>query len=371
MFEAMNAVEAQYENYLPEPILVPGIVSAESAGISAAYQVARSLYPQSRERSVWEATLFETMATISEGVPKQAGIVLGQLVANRILASRDNDGSNAAEVYSSSGLPGGWERTAPDFLPPLLPHWGQVRPMAVSDILDYQPGPPPDLSSAQFAAAIDEVMRLGRVDSSERSEEQTEIALFWADGGGTATPPGHWNRIASQISVTKQVSSLDRARTFSLLNLALADAGIASWNAKYHYDFWRPIDAIRKADRDGNEQTIGDATWLPMLRTPPFPSYTSGHSTFSSAAATVLTKVYGDNYSFASRSDALSGLTQKPLEQIVKRQFASFIEAAEEAGQSRIYGGIHFQFDNSAGWSTGQSIGDYVVNNLLRPQIKL
>jgi len=366
MFEAMNAVAAEFTSYLDEPILVSASVSAEAAGIVAAYQVARSLYPGSRELAVWEATRFETLATVAEGTAKQAGMELGQMVAARILATRVNDGSDAAEVHIGSEIPGGWARTAPDFLPPLLPHWGRVRPLAVQDVLEFRPGPPPDLSTSDYAAAVDEVMRLGRFDSSERTAEQTEIALFWADGGGTATPPGHWNRIATRISVVEQESTLQRARTLALLNLAMADAGIASWDAKYLYDFWRPIDAIRRADQDGNADTTLDTSWLPLVRTPPFPAYTSGHSTFSGAAAAVLTALYGEDIAFASQSDAHSGLTQRPLTQIVERQFSSFAEAAEEAGQSRIYGGIHFQFDNSAGLAAGQSIGGFVVENLLR-----
>lgn len=368
MFEAMNAVKKEYRSYLPEPTVVQGLVSAEASGVSAAYHVAKSIYPDARELSVWESTLFETMATIPDGTPKTAGFQLGQTIASNILATRNSDGSNAAEIYSSAGLPGHWDRTAPDLLPPLLPHWGQVRPLAVQDILEYRPEPPPDLSSSQYAAAVDEVMRLGSVDSTERTPDQTEIALFWADGGGTATPPGHWNRIAMRISAAQQDASLYRARMLALLNLALADAAIASWDAKYHYDFWRPVDAIRKADSDGNELTTANTTWLPLLRTPPFPSYTSGHSTFSSAAAAVLTRIYGAGYNFASRSDSHSGLTQKPLTNEVTRQFSSFIEAAREAGQSRIYGGIHFDFDNEAGFTAGQSVGHYVMDHLLQDQ---
>jgi hypothetical protein len=154
---------------------------------------------------------------------------------------------------------------------------------------------------------------------------------------------------------------------FALLNIAEADAGIASWDAKYAYDLWRPIDAIRRADIDGNDATVVDAAWTPLINTPPFPTYTSGHSTFSGAADAVLSSFFGANVSFTSQSDGHEGFSQRPLgtSQIVSRNFASFAQAADEAGRSRIYGGIHFQFDNSAGLSAGRALGGYVVQNLL------
>jgi len=226
---------------------------------------------------------------------------------------------------------------------------------------------PPALDSVEYAAAVDQVMRLGRVDSSERTAGQTEIAVFWADGGGSATPPGHWNRIATELSLASQQSTLERARTLALLNLALADAGISAWDTKYTYDFWRPIDAIREAEDDGDDATVSDSTWQPLLRTPPHPTYTSGHSTFSGAGASVLSSIFGDNVTFATRSDGHTGLTQRPLASISTRYFDSLWEAAEEAGISRIYGGIHYSFDNTAGLSSGDAIGQYVSSHWLMP----
>jgi hypothetical protein len=159
------------------------------------------------------------------------------------------------------------------------------------------------------------------------------------------------------------------ARLLALLNVALADAGIASWDAKYAYDLWRPIDAIRRGETDGNDLTVADPTWMPLLKTPPFPTYTSGHSTFSGAADTVLTAFFGDNIEFAVPSDGHSGFTQRPLAegQVITRSFTSFAQAADEAGRSRIYGGIHFQFDNAAGLAAGRALGAFVTERLLRP----
>jgi len=159
---------------------------------------------------------------------------------------------------------------------------------------------------------------------------------------------------------------LETARTLALLNIAMADAGIASWEAKYHYDVWRPADAIRQADQDGNAETQGDPTWIPLLKTPPFPAYTSGHSTFSGAASTVLTHLFGSDVPFESTSDGHLAAEQRPLDpaQIVTRRFNSFEAAAEEAGLSRIYGWIHFYFDNTAGILLGDRVGAAAVSRL-------
>jgi membrane-associated phospholipid phosphatase len=212
-------------------------------------------------------------------------------------------------------------------------------------------------------------MQLGSKTSTVRTLDQTAIANFWADGGGTFTPPGHWNRIAADTSLENNQSLIDSARTMVLLNVALADAGISCWDAKYHYDLWRPIDAIRKADTDGNPTTLQDALWTPLLVTPPFPAYTSGHSTFSAASARVLTRLFGEGYPFSTQLDQPTNSNQinfDPAKRVI-RSFNGFDQAAEEASMSRIYGGIHFIFDGQEGLSAGYSIGDLVFSTKLRP----
>ncbi|MCI0539608.1 MAG: vanadium-dependent haloperoxidase, partial [Verrucomicrobiales bacterium] len=180
---------------------------------------------------------------------------------------------------------------------------------------------------------------------------------------GTETPPGHWNRVAQQLAERKGLSLLESARLFALLNLALADAGIVAWDAKYAYDWWRPITAIRAADVDDNPATELDPTWTPLISTPPFPEHVSGHSTFSAAAAVVLAAFHGsDQFAFTVPSDGLFGLA---------RSFNRFSEAADEAGRSRIYGGIHFQAANIEGQKAGRQVGEYVVGNYLRSRESL
>jgi membrane-associated phospholipid phosphatase len=243
-----------------------------------------------------------------------------------------------------------------------------VTPFATTSATQFGPPAPPLINSPEYAAAVDEVQRLGSLNSTERTTEQTEIALFWADGGGTSTPAGHWNQIAADIALGQAGSLWENSRLFAALNTAMADAGIAAWTAKYSYDLWRPVDAIRRGDTDGNDATAVDPSWTPLLRTPPFPSYISGHSSFSGAAESVLAAAFGANLHFTTRADGHTGFTQRPLSDslITTRSFDSFAEAADEAGQSRVYGGIHYQFDNQAGLAMGRQIGTFVIDNFFR-----
>lgn len=366
MFDAANAVTGQYDGYRVD-LSEQTDASEGAAAAAAAFEVAKSLYSAVDEIAVWQASLQETLVQIPDSPAKTLGVALGQRVGQAILADRVNDGTKSSSIYEPSSAVGAWRRTFPDYLPPLLPQWPNVKPFALEHGDSLRPEPPPSITSVEYQTAVDEVMRMGGFHSSERTAEQTEIALFWADGGGTATPPGHWNSIATDVTIEQSTDLLETARTFALLNIAMADAGIASWDAKYHYGVWRPIDAIRQADQDGSLETQGDPTWIPLLKTPPFPSYTSGHSTFSGAASAVLTHLFGSHVTFYSQSDGHGAAEQRPLDpsQIVTRHFTSFSQAAEEAAQSRIFGGIHFRFDDLAGRNLGEQIGAFVTERLL------
>jgi membrane-associated phospholipid phosphatase len=260
--------------------------------------------------------------------------------------------------YTPGTNPGDWQPTPPAFLPALAPQWPYVTPFAMTSGSKLRPAPPPALDTTAYAAAFNEVKSLGRADSTTRTDEQTQIARFWNDGLGTAFAMGYWNRIAAQVATDRGLSLVQDARLFALLNIAEADAHIACWDAKYAYNLWRPVTAIRAADTDNNPATDPDATWTPLLVTPNFPSYTSAHSTLSGAAAEVLTALFGDSYHFTVGSEGVPGVT---------RSFSSFEGAAAEAGQSRIYGGIHFQFDNQGGLASGHALGQFVVGNFLLP----
>lgn len=333
--------------------VAPSGVSRRAAVAAAAHRILVNLYLD--QTPTFNTQLASSLAEVPDGQSEHYGIVLGRFVADLVLAWRSTDGSSNMVSYTPGEDPGDWQPTPPGFLPAVLPQWANVRPFVITSGSQFRPQGPPALDSAEYAAEFDQVKRLGSLNSSTRTVEQTEIAQFWADGAGTFTPPGHWNLIAERVALAQENTLSENARLFALLNIAEADAGIASWDAKYNYNFWRPVTAIQQADTDGNPDTAADPSWTPLLITPPFPEYTSGHSTFSGAADAVLTSFFG-NISFTSTSVGLPG---------VIRSFDSFTEAANEAGISRIYGGIHFQSANEDGLAMGRAVGSYISQNFL------
>ncbi|MDB9489241.1 phosphatase PAP2 family protein [Dolichospermum circinale CS-534/05] len=357
VFNAINTITGTYKNYHFTGT-APTIVSAEAAAASAAHQVLINLYPG--QKSYFDNALTASLAEITDGTAEDNGVTFGRTVADAILTLRSGDGSSNTITYTPGTNPGQWQPTAPGFAPALLPQWGQVTPFALTSGDQFRPDGTPALNSAEYTTEFNQVKDLGSKNSTNRTAEQSQIAKFWADGSGTFTPPGHWNQIAQNVAATKGNSLVDNARVFALLNISLADAGIAAWDAKYTYNFWRPITAIQNADSDGNANTIADATWTPLLTTPPFPEYISGHSTFSGAAETILTGLLGNNVSFTTNSLGTPG---------IYRTFSNFTNAANEAGISRIYGGIHFNSANVEGLATGRSVGNYVLENLLAPKL--
>jgi hypothetical protein len=357
IYDAVNGISRRHEPYLVESAVQAS--ASEVAGASAAaLRVLTTLFPgQASQLSALHQTLIQE---IKDGPQKQAGLTWGGLVADQILASRANDGSGAVVPPPVGTGPGVWEPTPPAFALYLLPQWGQVAPFVMESSEALRPNGPPPLDSARWAADFNEVKALGAAVGSIRTTDQSEIARFWADGAGTETPPGHWNHIAQDVAAAQGNTLEQNARMFALLNLALADAAICAWDAKYAFNFWRPVTAIRFGDTDGNDATAGDPAWSSFIPTPPFPDYISGHSTFSGAAARVLARFYGrDDIAFVSGSDSLPGVT---------RSFAGFAAAAAEAGVSRIYGGIHYRSANQDGLAAGAAIGDFAFANFLQPK---
>jgi hypothetical protein len=269
-----------------------------------------------------------------------------------MLAWRASDGSSASVSYSYGSDPGDWQPTPPSFAQtPATPQWRYVTPFAMESGDQFRPGPPPALTSADYTEAFLEVKELGRIDSTTRTPEQTEIALFWANAG-----VGVWNQITETVARAHELSLAENARLFAQVSVANADAFIASYDAKYEYNFWRPVTAIRAADTDGNPDTIPDPTWTPLIPTPNHPSYGSNHSTQSRAAAEALADFFGtDRVSFAATSAG------------IERSYKSFTEAAKEGGRSRVYAGIHWSFDSAAGEQLGRKVGRYVSGHYFQP----
>lgn len=360
IYDAVNSIVRTHQPYRFQ-VDSPAGSSPEAAAVAAAYEVIKLLYPSFAAPA--DDLYANYLAASTPDASLTNGLALGRQVATLIVQSRSDDGANTDVPYIPSNSPGQWQRTPPFYRPPLTPQWRYVDPFCLPDIEPFVPGPPPALDSPEYAVAFNEVKAIGGKTSTVRTAEQSTIAVFWSDFSYTAMPPGHWHEIAATIARNQGNSLFDNARLFALLSLAQADAAIVCWEAKFRYNLWRPVTAIQRADEDGNAATEKDVAWNHFLNSPPFPAYTSGHSSFSKASAQVLTHFYNtDTLAFSATSDSLPG---------VSRSFNSLAACADEVGLSRIYGGIHYSFDNVQGKRSGGRIGDYVSANFLLPNSRL
>lgn len=349
--DAVVSVEGDGVAYLG-PIETTAVSDTRSAVAGAAHELLRSLYP-SQEPGLNEY-LEIALEAIEDEDAAAAGLAVGRQAAQRILADRAEDGASATSTYQHSTTIGKWRPTRPNFRPALLPQWGSVRPFVLSETSTHWPPPPPALDSSIYAADLNEVVQVREYFSPTRTADETLVAQFWADQSGTGTPPGTWNRIAARVAIDQGLDLRERARLFAELNAAIADSVIVCWEAKYHYDVWRPITAIVLADMDGNEETVALPGWTPFITTPPFPDYPSGHSMISGAASEILSRWFGESTPFEHESDKLPmqfGISD------VTRVYTSFRHAADEASKSRIYGGIHYRFACEDGVAAGEEVG--------------
>ncbi len=360
IYDAVNAIDRSYTPFFADVKASRG-ASLEAAAAQAAHDTLTALFPA--HQGTYDATLAADLQGIPPGRARQ-GVAVGQAVAQQILDWRSTDGSSAQVPYTPGSGPGVWQPTPPAFAPAFAPQWGHVTPFAIPSGSMFRPPPPPALTSAEYTAAFNEVKNLGAAVGSTRTADQSQIAQFWygttppGSAVGSVTPAGYWNQIAQDMSQRFGDSLVQDARLFALLNLSQADASIAVWDAKYTYNFWRPVTAIRAADTDGNPDTAPDPAWSSFLITPPHPSYISGHSGVSSASAAILADFFHrDAISFSFSSDSTPGVT---------RSFASFSAAAQEASDSRVYAGIHWRFDVQRGAVVGHSVGDYVFTHFLQ-----
>jgi Leucine-rich repeat (LRR) protein len=323
----------------------PGDSPTEAAIAAAAHGVLSHLFP-TRQLAL-DAVLASELAKWPADEARHRATDFGRAMADGVIARREEDGSHDAGGTRIGSQPGEWRPTPPQFLPPMDPQWATMTPFVLNQPNQFRTAGPPLPGSAAFRQARAVVASLGAEHSTTRTTEQTEIAHYWSDAIGTYAPAGHWNAIAANIMVPLKLGLEAEAEMFAELNVAIADATIAIADAKYTYWSWRPITAIRS----GDEGEPPDPDWTPLLETPNHPSYVSGHSAVSGAAASVLNRWFGSRpFTFSSAS--LPG---------VMRSFSSFDEAAEEAAQSRVYGGIHFPFDNQDGLATGRAVGAWTL----------
>jgi len=353
--DALNAIDRRYEPYA-YAATAPSNASPEAAVSAAAHTVLRTLFPS--QVAAIDAAYQAALASIPAGSAKDLGIAVGQSAAAAILLFRSNDGSASANIpYTQPPGPGVWEPTPPAFLPAAFPGWGNVMTFGLNHGRQFLPDPPEffDLSGEAYTRDYQEVKDIGSVNSIKRTPEQSEIAQFWYEGS-----PLGWNRIARVVAGQKRFNLWENARLFALVNFAMADGFIAGWNAKYLYNFWRPVTAIQKGDTDNNPSTEPDAGWLPFLITPMIPDYTSTHSVLGAAAAEVLALFCGTDFvSFQTTSGApFAGIT---------RSFTSFSQAALENGNSRVLAGIHFRSAVTDGVRQGEKVGKFIFDHSLKP----
>ena len=351
IYDAVNAIDGTHKPYLVR-LSASHFASQEAAAAAAAHEVLVQLYPN------FQPTLdaqFQQALTQLPNVGKAEGISIGDTVADRILALRSNDGSNAQPIpYVFGNAPGDYQSTPPNFpKQPQFTHWSRVTPFALESADQFRPGGPPKLTSDRYSDAFDQVKSLGIAGSTTATADEALTGRFW-----NGAVQNYWNEIAQTASLAHDLTTAENARLFALLNFSFADAVIAFYDAKYTYNFWRPVTAIRAATTDGNPDTEADPNWLPEVgNTTPDPSYPGAHAAISAAGAEVLTSfLHKDHFEFEVTSEVLPG---------VDRSFASFRAAAEEATMSRIFAGVHFLFDLTAGQRLGSDVADFVVDNFL------
>src|SRR2546421_4073971 len=354
VFDAVNGIERRYTP-VHTAFDAPSGASRRAAAIQAAYATLVKLFPS--QKATLDAERDASLASITDDGEFEdsqsiaRGIEWGQQVADDILLWRGTDGFAPALPPFLGGMGvGQWRPTPPAFLPGAGPQFASMTTWALNSPSQFRPSGPPALTSNQYATDLNEVKEIGSSSSLTRTADQTEVAVFW-----NGNPPAYWNRIATSVAAERHVTLSDNARLLALLNVAMADAVISCWDAKYTYVFWRPITAIRLASTDGNSATVEDQGWTPLLVTPNFPEYPSGHATVSPAAAAVLGTYFGNDAEFTLTSETLPG---------VVRSYASFTQAADEAFDARIYGGIHFRSACRDGRALGTQVGSFVTANV-------
>ena len=314
-----------------------------------------------------EADYAAALGAIPQRPAKDRGIALGRAAATAILTLRAGDGSDTPLIDSDypQGTEPGEYRFTPDRPFAFAPGWGNVTPFALRDSAQFRPDPPYALSRRAYTRDFDEVKRLGGDDvttPSDRTADQTQIAHFWVE----SSPLG-WNRIARTVSLGQRLRMWENARLFGLLNMALADGYVASFDAKYLYNFWRPVTAIRLGNEDGNRDTAADPTWTPLVTTPPIPDHDSAHSVEGGAASAVFKRFFGtDHIGFETCSLTLPADGCDAAKPVLRR-FGSFSHAAEENALSRILVGFHFRKAIEDGLGHGRQIGRYAAGHVLRP----
>ncbi len=348
MFDAVNSIERRYAPCLVQLAAAPDMSKEAAAATAAAAVLAAT---DSKTADKVKAVVAGYLASIADGAAKSDGVRLGEAVAARVLEARKNDGADAPDAYRPRTTPGVYVPTAIT----VGSMWPDVKPFAIAKSSQFRPQPPVALNSAEWAADYNEIRDYGGKTSTRRSAQQTETARFLLMVG-----PAAYHPFARQLVTAKQMSVVDSARFMALVAVGLNDALIAVLDAKYHYNFWRPITAIRNADIDGNPATEREATWQPIDNTPMHPEYPCAHCTLSGTVAGIVGAALGSAEipEIAISSTSAPGLIHR---------WTNTRALAEEVANARIWAGFHYRFSTRAGSEMGRRIGEYVVNSVMLP----
>lgn len=361
VFEAVNAITGDYKPYLGT-VVAPAGASARAAAVAAAYHVLKNYFPLAPNL---DSAYAASLAAIPDGSAKSGGVATGQAAAAQMIAERLNDGSSPLQFYLPESIdPGVWQLT------PSCPaaggvyfNWQNVTPFGVPSvpgsqawIARFAPGAPPALTSKRYARDYNEVKRVGSTSSdlTERPQDRADVARFYA----ASSPSFVFNLAARQVAAAEGGTLSKNARALALLNMASTDSLVASFWSKYHYKFWRPETAIVEGNFDGNAKTDPDLTFVPFILTPCFPSYPSNHASASNSAAEILKRVYGaGRHAITMANPAVPGLAF---------HYTRFNQITDDIDDARVYGGIHFRFDQDAGAELGRDVATYVYKHNLR-----
>jgi len=402
MFETYIGINGGYQSYLPSPPVAPSNTHYIAIA-QAMHDALVAMFPSQATR-IGEQLAFE-INNVPEGPSKTNGLAYGSLVASAVLALRSNDGADSVPVFPETSYddyiaenptgntPGLWTKDPISKIPVALGYkWSLVQPFVMESADQFRCPDFPELTSPDYAAAYNEVKALGGdgvVTTTIRSQEHTHVGIYWAYDGvpNLCAPPRMYNQISMYLAIRDGIETPKLLRMLTLINIALADAGIACWDSKYHHKTWRPVTGIRETHYDGtsapdgNPGTVPDPNYTPLGApatnssgvdfTPPFPAYPSGHATFGGALFQMLRNFYGtDSVPFTFVSDELNGVTedsQGNVRPLIPRSFTSFSQAEEENGKSRVYLGIHWAQDSNEGLTMGNQVADLVYNTIYAP----
>jgi hypothetical protein len=348
MFDALNSIERKYQPYLLQ-LHANAHASKEAAAAMAAGTVLAAVSPQTEQEV--KAALQKYLAAIPEGESKAEGVKLGEAVALKIIEARAGDGAGAPDTYRPKTPAGVYVPTPKMF----VPHWPAVKPFAMTEPAQFRPPPPIGLESAQWATDYNEIKGLGRIDSTSRTADQTQAAKFWLAIGGDVYYP-----LVRSVALNRKLDLIESARLMALVAVARADSLLAVFEAKYHYNFWRPITAIRNGDNDGNPATERDASWQPIADTPMHPEYPCAHCVQAASMCALLEKVLGTHEitEIAMTSTTAPGIT---------RRWSNLHAFVQEVSDARVWAGFHYRFSTKIGQDLGQKIGEHVVGHLMQP----